>query len=207
MIRFVKYELESGRIVLAGTCREADLSLQGEIGFAVAVHDSATPLTHKVVDGTPVEYTGAGKLRLAAPPGAGYRWDPAAEDWVDERAIEEVRARVLARLRTKRDALLEGGFVWDGSTFDSDTAVSQPRLLGLFTTAIAGGMPPSGYQWRLKDNSWRTLSAADAQGVWAALQGHMAALFAAFAAHEAAVLPETDINVLRNYNVDAGWPT
>lgn len=151
-------------------------------------------------------YSGDGvKRKRSNTNGRGFAWDPATEDWIDERPLNDVRADVLARLRNKRDALLEGGFTWDGSTFDSDTAVSQPRLLGLFATAIAGGIPPSGYPWRLKNNSWRVLSAADAIAVWGAFQGHMAALFGAFAVHEATVTALTSADALRAYDVEAGW--
>lgn len=205
MIRYVVHD-QTGRIVLFGVCKDEDVDLQAGPGTTALQSDVGHPLTHKVVAGAVVEYTPAGKARLAAFPGEGYRWDPDTEDWVDERPLNDVRADVLARLRNKRDALLEGGFTWDGSTFDSDAAVSQPRLLGLFTTSLAGGIPPSGYPWRLKDNSWRTLTAADAQAVWATFQSRMAALFQAFAAHEASVVAETDITALRNYDVEVGWP-
>lgn len=205
MIRYIAYDA-TGRIVMVGFCRDEDLALQAEPGFEVMSHASASPFTHKIVGGTPVEYTEAGKLRLAAPPGAGWSWDPVSENWIDERPIEDVRAQLLVSLRMQRDALLEGGFTWDGSIFDSDAAISQPRLLGLFTTSIAGGIPPEGYPWRLKDNTWRVLSAADAQAVWGAFQTRMAGLFGAFAVHEAAVVAETDVAVLRAYDVEAGWP-
>lgn len=121
--------------------------------------------------------------------------------------IEAVRAALMASVRDERDRRIEGGFEWDGSPFDSDAAISQPRLLGLFTTALAGGLPPEGYAWRLANNSWRVLSAADAAAVWGAFQTHMAAHFAAFAAHESAILAETDLEALRAYNLAAGWPT
>lgn len=206
MIGFVQYLIATGEIVGAGACLPGDLALQERAGVAALQSNVGHPLTHKVVAGAVVEYTPAGKARLAAFPGAGYRWDPATEDWIDERPIGTVRAELLVALRTKRDALLEGGFTWDGSPFDSDTAVSQPRILGLFTTAIAGGIPPEGYPWRLADNTWRVLSAADATAVWGAFQAHMAGLFQAFAVHEAAVAAETDIAVLRAYDVEAGWP-
>lgn len=135
-----------------------------------------------------------------------FAWNPATGAYVDNRAIESVRADVRRRLKDKREALLQGGFDWDGSTFDSDAAISQPRLLGAFTTAVAGGWPAEGQAWRLKDNSWRTLSAANVLAVWAAFQTRMAALFGAFATKEAAVIAETDIAVLRAYDVNTGWP-
>lgn len=135
----------------------------------------------------------------------GYRWVPSLESWVDERTVEEVQKHLLVLLKQKRDRLIEAGFVWDGSVFDSDVAVSQPRLLGLFTTASSGMFPPEGYQWRLADNSWRTLSAQDAVEVWRALQNHVAVTFQSFAAHENRIMATTDLNALRNYNIHADW--
>lgn len=205
MIRFIKYATD-GRIAEVGICADGDLYLQATPGLTVLAHPTATLYTHKVIDGEVVEYSEAGKLRAAELPKPGFRWDTTLEDWVDERSLAEIKAELLTRLRTKRDELLEGGFVWDGSPFDSDTAVSQPRILGLFTTAIAGGIPPEGYPWRLADNTWRVLSAADATAVWGAFQAHMAGLFGAFAVHEATVAAETDVAVLRAYDVEAGWP-
>lgn len=137
---------------------------------------------------------------------AGFDWHPAAESWVDQRPLEAVRAALLSRLRDKRDALIFGGLTWDGSVFDSDAEISQPRMLGAFTSALAGAWPPEGVAWRLRDNTWRVLSAADVQSIWAALQARIQALFAAFAAHEAAVNAETSIGALRTYDVEAGWP-
>lgn len=154
-------------------------------------------------------YVSAGQVYERGPqPSEDHRWDWPTLSWVlDLDAVRsELRADLIEKLKRARDTRFEAGFIWDGSPFDSDTAVSQPRLLGLFTTAIAGGIPPEGYAWRLADNTWRVLSASDAIAVWGAFQAHMAGLFAAFAAHEAAVLAETDIEVLRSYDTETGWP-
>ena len=133
-------------------------------------------------------------------------WNNDTEQWEDQRTAYELKTALVKDLARIRDEKLEGGFTWNGSTFQSDTAVSQPRLLGLFTTDLAGGIPPAGYPWRLADNSWQVLYPGDPASLWATFQQFMAALFAAFAAHEAAVLAETDMEVLRNYDVNAGWP-
>lgn len=135
-----------------------------------------------------------------------HEWDGGIRRWTAHPTLAGVKRSVVTRLKRRRDTLLEGGFEWDGSRFDSDAAVSQPRLLGLFTSAALGLLPPEGQPWRLADNSWRVLSSMDAQQVWGAFQAHMAGLFAAFAAHEAQVLPQTDIEVLRAYDTQAGWP-
>lgn len=210
MQHYVVYLVGTGEIIMSSTVPDG-------VSPSTTIPGAATAVTPHAIDGDTHRvdlntgnisaYSDAGvKRKRRNTNGRGFTWDPATEDWIDERPIDTVRAELLVALRTKRDALLEGGFTWDGSEFDSDAAVSQPRLLGLFTSSLAGGIPPSGYPWRLKDNSWRTLTAADAQAVWATFQSRMAALFQAFAAHEASVVAETDITALRNYDVDAGWP-
>lgn len=207
MIRYALYLESTGEIIGSGAAGAlSDVYLYAN--QSAVASDVANVGTHYVDTGTlsVVEYSTAAKLAYANRPHGNFAWSPPTGTWIDNRTLVEVRSAVLERLKITRDSRINGGFVWDGSTFDSDTQISQPRLLGLFTTATAGGIPAEGYPWRLKDNSWRVLSAADAQGVWGAFQGWMASHFAAFAAHEATVLAETDIDVLRSYDTEADWP-
>lgn len=119
--------------------------------------------------------------------------------WQDQRPIEEQRACQIELLRRARDAHIGAGFAWDGSVFDSD-ALSQQRLLGALVAAQAGGL--SSTTWRLADNSWRALSAADLAAAYAALATHTQEAFATFAALEAAVLAATTSAAVRSIT----WP-
>lgn len=203
----VVYKVANGRITLVCDAPESEAAQVVGAGEAYLISEErVSDATHWVNSGVLEEYSPAAKDAYAAYPGVGYDWLPASGAWVDNRAIAEVRTNLLVRLRDKRDALLFGGLTWDGSVFDTDPQISQPRLLGAFTTTIAGGWPAEGVEWRLKDNTWRVLSAADVQSLWATFQTRMLSLFGAFAAHEAAVNAETDISVLRNYDTEAGWP-
>lgn len=203
----VVYEESSGLITGVYQAPESDAaSLVGPGEAFLVTTERVSDATHWVNAGVLEEYGQAAKDAYAAYPGVGYDWSPPSGAWVDNRAIAEVRTDLLVRLRDKRDALLFGGLTWDGSVFDTDPQISQPRLLGAFTTTIAGGWPAEGVEWRLKDNTWRVLSATDVQNLWAAFQTRMLTLFAAFATKEAAVNSETDISVLRNYDTEAGWP-
>lgn len=177
------------------------------VGGWIEVPDNVSAATHWVSSGVLREYSSEGKARLAEPPGRGFVWSPVNEAWADNRTANEARTDNLQRLRSERDRRIESGFTWDGSVFDSDAAISQPRLLGLFTTATAGGFPPEGYPWRLADNSWRVLSAQDAVAIWGAFQVWMAGHFAAFAVHESALINMTDVAQLRAYDITAGWPS
>lgn len=105
-----------------------------------------------------------------------------------DESLESLKARKVAALRTTREAVVDGGFVWDGSTFDSDQ-VSQTRLLGLRVEATSASYTPK--TWRLADNSWRMLSATDALAVWDALRVHIETAFLRFAQREAAVATAT----------------
>jgi hypothetical protein len=110
--------------------------------------------------------------------------------WEDPRTLEQAREQRLAQIQAERDAVLFGGFQWDGSTFDSN-ADSQSRLMGLRVDAMLPTFTPRG--WRLADNTWRTLSAADAAGIWVALTEHMEGQFRRFEAREAAINAATTV--------------
>lgn len=107
-----------------------------------------------------------------------------AYQWIDPRTLEQAKAARVAAMRDAREAALAGWFTWDGSAFDSDQ-VAQTRLMGLYVASQAQAFEPAG--WRLADNTWRVLDAEDTAAVWGALQAHIRATFAQFAAREAAI--------------------
>lgn len=79
-----------------------------------------------------------------------------------------------ARIKELRDAAEEAGFVWDGSTFDSDKT-SQSRIQGaaqLATLAKINNQPLS-IEWTLMNNGTRSLSADDMIAVGMALGAHI----------------------------------
>lgn len=210
-MNYLFYDLESGEIKMSGIASESMISGmsapagQGVLFTATDIDPDAARVD--LVTEEVVPYSTDGQIRkrgLRAQ--TGHRWDPLAEVWIDERPIEEVRAGVLRALKQERDARINGGFTWDGSTFDSDTDISQPRILGLFTTHLAGAFPVAGQPWRLADNSWRIVFSEDMPGIWGALQAHLSTCFATFGAHEAAILSLTDFELLQNYNFQTGWP-
>jgi hypothetical protein len=118
--------------------------------------------------------------------------------WLDGRTLPEARAARIQALRDAREAAITAGFTWDGSPFDA-AQLSQTRLLGLYISSQSPSFAPQ--PWRLADNTWRTLTAACVAGVCAALQAHVRAQFAQFAAREAAVNAASSIA-----EIDAvGW--
>lgn len=120
----------------------------------------------------------------AGPPPAVGTWHWTAGRWERTFTLLEVKAERISAMREAREAAINGTFTWDGSTFDADQ-ISQTRLLGVFIASQAPGWPGQG--WRLADNTWRTLSAADVAAVWAALEAHMRGHFVTFALREASI--------------------
>lgn len=129
----------------------------------------------------------------------------ALEAWPPERPIEQVRSLLIDRAQAIRDAGIRSGFTWNGHRFDSDM-VAQQRISGLAVLASTPAYPAEGVSWRLADNSWITLDATDAMSVFAAGAAHVQAWFAAFAAHEAAILALETSQQADQYDVEANWP-
>ncbi len=142
-------------------------------------------------------------LTIPPAPSIDHVWEHETKTWTVD--IAKVRERVLWNLKRERDRRDSGGFVWDGDVFDSDIPRSQSRLLGAFSTAVAGYWPATGENWRLKNNEWRNLSATDVLGVWAAFQAHLSSVFNVFKNKEEEIGAITTVEELQAYDVTTGW--
>ena len=101
-----------------------------------------------------------------------FNWQ--SKQWEDPRTLADHKAEKWRNIKANRDAAEHGGFTWDGSVFDSD-ALSQQRITGAVT--LAQMLPAFTTVWTLKDNSTRTLSAADMFAVGVALGTHVSTQF------------------------------
>lgn len=104
--------------------------------------------------------------------------------WADPRTLAQARLDRVAAMRDAREAAINAGFVWSASPFDSDEK-SQSRLLALVISAQLPGFVPR--EWRLANNTYRTLTAANASAVYMAFDAHVQAQFARFVARETAI--------------------
>lgn len=88
--------------------------------------------------------------------------------------LEKEKLKKWLEIKLERNRREFGGFVWDGSTFDSDTT-SQSRIQGgvqLATIAQANNQPFS-INWTLQDNSVRLLNTTEMIQVGMALAQHV----------------------------------
>lgn len=146
-------------------------------------HDYRWQTWHDPATGMQVTITRAGD----APP-TGYVQGAAPVP--DPQILASAQSSALDVLKRRRDAFIAAGFTWDGSPFDSDDR-AQARILGLFTAAQAnaGTWPQA---WRLADNTWRSLSAADAAAIFGAMSEHLRSAFEQFATYETAIKSATE---------------
>lgn len=92
--------------------------------------------------------------------------------WVID--LDAAKADKWTEIKTARTEQEYGGFVWDGSPFDSD-ALSQQRIIG--ASQWAGMNSSFTIDWTLADNTVRTLNAEAMMAVGRALGVHVEQAF------------------------------
>jgi hypothetical protein len=115
---------------------------------------------------------------------------------LDEQTLEATKRKKIFLLKSARNAIVEDGFVWDGSKFDSDL-ISRTNILGAYVASLTSTADTA---WRVADNTWRILSTSDMAAVWNALQTHVATQFTIFASKEILVKNATtveEINLIK----------
>lgn len=109
-------------------------------------------------------------------PSADHIWNPIDLQWyLPAVELDALKLNQWQAIKKARALAEHGGFVWDGSRFDSDF-VSQQRINGAVTLAQIN--PSFLTTWVLQDNSTRNLDAQDMQQVGLALGVHVQQQFA-----------------------------
>lgn len=168
-VAYVIYKTATGEITQWGIEDESMLPSYETTGHAVLAGEG-TAFTHRVVDGSLVAYTAEQAAALKARPTYKARWDVPTATWIDLRDLGEQKADQWTSIKKARDTQEFGGFVWDGSGFDSDP-LSQQRITG---AALLASMDSSfSIDWTLSDNAVRTLNHTQMISVGQALSVHV----------------------------------
>lgn len=179
MKQYCLYRPDSGQIIQLASAPEHDIQAMCQaMGLSYKESNSGqNDISHYVRDGEFVS--------IPEKPSASHKWSWHEKFWVDPRTLEDARTTKMIELRKNRDDFLST-FEWDGSLFDSN----ETRILGLRVRATSSPeFQPTA--WRLADNSWRILSAADAVSVWDAFENKMRYCFNRFAELESRVKTAT----------------
>lgn len=167
---------------------------------ALYVQDASTlPTDSEILDHWRLA---AGVLTSVAPnPGPYYYWDVASQQWVLD--LTKAKSIKTTELKNTRDSREFGGFVWNGSVFDSDSQ-SQSRIQGAVQLALLAQQAgqPFSITWTLQDNTTRILTGTDMIQVGVALAQHVQAL------HETARILRAQVDSAENDQQLAAinWP-
>lgn len=156
------YTLATGQILRTVFCPPGMLDAQYD------------PATEGMLDGEVDDarfYVQAGELVEIPPqPDEHHEFDWDTHTWYDPRTLAELKAAKWAEIKAARDRVEFGGFIWDGSRFDSDRA-SQMRIQG--AAQLAQLTPDFTIDWTLEDNTVRTLDATQMLAVGMTMGNHV----------------------------------
>ena len=158
------FDKATGRIVSSGTSQAPELFETETQSVLIGV---SGPVQGAYIEGGVV-------VQMPAKPSPNHQFNYTTKQWEDPRTLADLKAEKWRNIKANRDAAEHGGFTWDGSVFDSDV-LSQQRITGAVT--LAQMSPAFTTVWTLKDNSTRTLSAADMFAVGVALGTHVSTQF------------------------------
>lgn len=142
----------------------------GEINTSNSVEYVTEDLLVEMPPSTNLDYFDIERGWITPPPApsSNHMFDYIIKQWIDPRALDEIKAQKWDEIKSERDRLEFGGFELDGGIYDSDQ-VSQGRIMG----AAAAGLDQV---WTLADNTTVELSASQLQQLYAALQAHIASV-------------------------------
>lgn len=107
-------------------------------------------------------------VSIGSAPTRYHYFDYEIKQWVDPRALEDLKAQRWVEIKAERDKLEFSGFEYKGNIYDSDQ-VSQGRIMG---AAMAG----VDQVWTLANNTTVNLTGNELKELYAALQMYVAAL-------------------------------
>lgn len=141
---------------------------------------------------------------LPPQPSMFHRADPATQQWVDTRSLEQLKAEKWSQIKRARDAAEYGGFTWGGLAFDCDQ-VSAQRIGGAVTMAMiaASAGTPFAIEWTLADNTVQTLTGEEVVQVGLALGAHVASTHATARTLRLAIADVADAEAL----AAIAWPS
>ena len=121
-----------------------------------------------VVSSSYYSFTEKRFIALSDAPSPHHVFDYEIKQWIDPRALEEIKAQKWAEIKQQRDHLEFGGFEFEGNIYDSDQ-ISQGRILGAASAGLS-------QVWTLADNTTVNLTADQLVQIYQALQTHTASV-------------------------------
>lgn len=211
-MRFIRF-IASGEIIESGECNPERLADQTSGPFShtqVLAHPTADRDTHKVVAGVVIAYSEAGRARKAVWHGEGFRWDTAAEDWVDEREIGIAQAQAWEAIKVRREVSFAATVTSSAGiaySITHDKSNLAERIDSL-SAAVELGLVPvdTAIDWRDRNNDPHALDLIGLKLLAAEMGMRGQAIFGHSWALDAQVKAATTTAELSSIDIEAGWP-
>lgn len=120
-----------------------------------------------------------------------------------------LKQQLLRLVNDKRAQITQAGVAvtvrGNGHILQTDNG-SQQMLVGAMAAAAANHTFPSGFSWRMRDNTDVDLNPAEMKAMAGTVFDHVNAAHAASRIHKAAIEALTTWAELDAYDLDAGWP-
>lgn len=206
MSRYLVYAV-NGR-VLGHT--SAPRTAPGDVERLFIESDIGEPETHWVNAGVVTEYSAEAKAALAAHPGPGFEWSPAAGAWMDQRSFAAARADAWQQVKVRREAAFASRAVSSAGiaySITKDKGNLGDRIKSL-EAAIQIGMATSSTTaiWRDLDDAEHPLSIVGYYALAAEMGARGQAIYERSWAIDAQVKSATSNAQLAAIDYDGGWP-
>ena len=138
-----------------------------------------------------------------------YTWEIQTVDGVPtqtwtELSLATAKANLITDLSAKRNQVETAGIVVGGTAIGSDQTART--LLNDAITALQCPGAPAEILYKFPSGQWSSVALTMAQGMLAAIAGHVAACASNQRALETAIMAATDIAGLQAIDINQGWP-
>lgn len=172
----------------------------------VLTNDAAGPGTHRVAAGVLTEYSEAGKQRRGSVRGPGFRWDPATEDWIDERPLDQVKADAWSTAKRTRDAKLAERAV-SAAGIAYRISKDKDNLIALIASRDAAGTPDFVLtMWMDDDNQAWPLGGAELKALAAEMGNRGQQIYQRSWALREEIEACQSADGVKLIDIEAGWP-
>jgi hypothetical protein len=137
---------------------------------------------------------------------SGDTVSPMGESQINTLYLAGAITTVCNNINTFRDNLLNAGFNYNGTLYDSDQQSIQ-NIAGTQTFIASGGTLPPAFVWRTVENTNTSFNNTTFTEFYMTSVAWVEAIWAVSWAQKSAVAAMTDYATVMAYNFSTGWPT
>lgn len=210
MQHYVVYLVGTGEIIMSSTVPDG-------VSPSTTIPGAATVVTPHAIDGDTHRvdlntgnisaYSDAGvKRKRRNTNGRGFTWDPATEDWIDERPLDQVKADAWSTAKRTRDAKLAERAV-SAAGIAYRISKDKDNLIALIASRDAAGTPDFVLtMWMDDDNQAWPLGGAELKALAAEMGNRGQQIYQRSWALREEIEACQSADGVKLIDIEAGWP-